>query len=135
MFETAQKCIQVCQTMFTTCSSENTATSTVYLDMQVNFVFARQQKSIAVFSNRVVHPHILITLYAELLVPSCLVTELEGEDQFHDQQEVLIYLQWISSAMVVSSISSAAKPDQRSGITMKNYRDKCYCVAYYVFLD
>jgi hypothetical protein len=115
--------------------TENTVTSTVYLDIQVNLVFTQQQRTIAVFSNRVVHLQILITLYAELLVPSFLVTELESKDQFHDQHEVLIYLQWISSAVVVSSISSAGKPDKCSGLTMKNYRVKCYCVAHYIFLD
>jgi hypothetical protein len=95
MSETAPKCVQVCQTMFTTYLflAENTTTSTVYLDMWVHFVFTQLQRSIAVFSKRVVHPHILITLYAELLVPSFLITELEGEDQFHDRQKFLIYFQ------------------------------------------
>jgi hypothetical protein len=103
-------------------------------DMWVNFVFTQQQRSMAIFPNRMVHTHILITLYAELWMPIFLIGELEGEDQFHDKREVLTYLQWISASGIVLSVSSAAKPDQCSGLKMKNYSGVTV-LPYCVFFD
>jgi hypothetical protein len=100
---------------------ENTATSSVYLDMWVNFVFKQQERSMTVFSNRMMHPHIMITLCTDLWSPSFLIRKFESEDQFPDMQEALIYLQQIASSGGVLNVLSAGKPDQCSGLAMKNY--------------
>jgi hypothetical protein len=64
----------------------------------------REQKSAASFSCRIVHLYISVTLYVELYLANFLVGGSEMEGWVNDHREILIYLQWTCSVVMLGML-------------------------------